>query len=82
MEIDTVIIAQCEPTPISPSIHEHCSAGCDLADATLCWLRRERELRLDLAAACGSDDAEVLAADLRAAERRIDALIAFGRWAA
>jgi hypothetical protein len=45
-------------------------------------LRRERELRADLAAAPGSDDAEVLSADLRATERRIDALIAFGRWAA
>jgi hypothetical protein len=47
-----------------------------------CWLRRERELRADLAAARGSDDAEVLWANLRAAESRIDALIALGRRAA
>jgi hypothetical protein len=46
-----------------------------------CWLHRERELRADLVAARGSDDAEVLRADLRAAERTIDRLIDFGRWA-
>jgi hypothetical protein len=39
-------------------------------------------LRADLAAAHGSGDEEVLAADLRAAERRIDALIDFGGWGA
>jgi hypothetical protein len=48
----------------------------------LCWHRRRRELLADLAAARGSADAEVLRADLAAAERTIDALIAFGRWAA
>jgi hypothetical protein len=48
----------------------------------LCWRRHEHELRADLAAARGSADAEVLAADLAAAERTIDALIDLGRWAA
>jgi hypothetical protein len=45
----------------------------------LCWLRHERELRGDLVAARGSADAETLAGDLAAAERRIDALLAAGR---
>jgi hypothetical protein len=48
----------------------------------LCWLRRERELRADLAATRGSTDAEVVRVDLAAAERQIDALIDFGRWVA
>jgi hypothetical protein len=41
--------------------------------------RAGQVLRADLAAARGSDDAEVLAGDLAAAERRIDMLIEFGR---
>jgi hypothetical protein len=45
----------------------------------LCWLRHERELSADLAAARGQADAEVVAADLAAAERRIDALLTVGR---
>jgi hypothetical protein len=77
MEIDTVIIAQREPTPISTAIHEHCPAGCDLADATRCWLHHEREIRADLMAARASNspDAEVLVSDLRAAEERTDRLL-------
>jgi hypothetical protein len=63
-------------------VHHRCLADCDLPDMILCWLRRERELRADLAVAPGSDDAEVLARDLAAAERRIDMLIDIGRWAA
>jgi hypothetical protein len=56
-----------------------------LSETIKCWLHRSRLLRADLAAARGSDDAEVLAADLAAAERQIDTLIVFGRirsWAA
>jgi hypothetical protein len=64
-----------------PAIDE-CPAGCDLSRTLLCWLRRRRELRADLAAAPESHDAEVLCYDLRAAERRIDRRIEFGRWAA
>ena len=71
-----------ERDPIPVPAADECPAGCDLADTIACWLRRRRELRVDLAAARGSDDAEVLAADLRAAERQLDALIAFGRAAA
>jgi hypothetical protein len=58
--------------------HEHCSAGCDLADAVLCWLRHERELRSDLMAARAgnSPDAEVLARDLQAAETRTNSILA------
>lgn len=68
--------------PVPPPTAHTCPAGCDLPDMILCWLRRERELRADMAAARGSDEAEVLAADLDAAEREIDSLIALGRWAA
>ena len=70
------------PQPIPVPVTHECPAGCDLPDMILCWLRHERGLRADLAAACGNDDAEVLSADLRAAQRQIDALIDFGRWAA
>jgi hypothetical protein len=69
-----------EPTRVP--VTEECPAGCALSETIACWLRRRLELRADLTAACGSDDAEVLAADLRAAERQIYALIAFGRGAA
>ncbi len=58
-----------------------CPAGCDRRAALTCWLRHARELRGDLAAAVatGNDhDAEVLAFDLRNAERRIDYLLALG----
>jgi hypothetical protein len=65
------------PTPV-PAFDE-CPANCTLPDMILCWLRRSRELRADLVAAHGCADAEVLVADLAAAERQIDALIAFGR---
>jgi hypothetical protein len=59
-------------------VHEHCPADCDLADAALCWLRHEREVRADLMAAktSNSPDAEVLASDLRVAEERTDHLLA------
>jgi hypothetical protein len=76
------IIAYPKPTRVPILVTHECPAGCDLPDMVLCWLRRERELRADLVAARGSDDAEVLRADLRAAESRIDALIALGRRAA
>ena len=68
------------PIPVPPA--DACPAGCTLSETIACWLRRSRELRADLAAARGSDDAEVLRADLSAADRTIDALIDFGRWAA
>jgi hypothetical protein len=71
-----------KPHPIPVPVVEQCPAGCTLSETIECWLRRSRELRADLAAARGSDDAEVLAGDLAAAESRIDALIAFGRGAA
>ena len=70
------------PHPIPVPTAESCPAGCSLSETIACWLRRSRELRADLAAARGSADAEVLAADLAATERQIDALIAFGRWTA
>ena len=69
----------------SAPVGVHYPAGCDLADAARCWLRHERQLRADATTATvsRSPDAEVLRADLRAAERHIDALltIALG-WAA
>lgn len=71
-----------EQTPISVPAADTCPVGCDLPDMIQCWLRHEREVRADLVVARGSDDSEVLRADLRAAERRIDALIDFGRRAA
>ena len=72
------IIAYLKPTRVPIPVTHQCPAGCDLPDMIECWLRRERELRADLAAARGSDDAEVL----WAAESRIDPLIALGRRAA
>ena len=81
-EIDMLSIAYPNPQPIPVPLVEQCPAGCTLSETIACWLRRIRELRADLAAARGGDDAEVLAADLAAAERQIDALIDFGRWAA
>ena len=70
------------PHPMPVPVTHECPAGCPLAETILCWRRYEREVRSDLAAARGCDDADVLRADLAAAERQIDALIAFGRWAA
>jgi hypothetical protein len=55
-----------------------CPADCALPEAILCWLRHERELRADLAGALGSPDADVLRADLAAAERQIDAMLGHG----
>jgi hypothetical protein len=81
-EIDTVIIAYLTPKPIPLPAVAQCPTGCDLSAAVRCWSRWRRELRADLAAARGSLDAEVLAADLAAAERQIAALIDFGRAAA
>ena len=72
-------ISYARPIRIPNTLAVECPGGCDLADMIACWLRRERELRADLATARGSDDAEVLRADLRAAERHIDALIETGR---
>ena len=75
-------IAYPKPPPIPVPLGQQCPASCDLSQTVICWLRRHRELLSGLAAARGSDDAEVLRADLRAAEGQIDALIEFGRWAA
>ena len=75
-------IAYPKPHPIPVPLVEQCPAGCDLPTMILCWLRRSRELRADLAAAGDSDEAEVLHADLAAAECTIDAHIDLGRWAA
>jgi hypothetical protein len=72
-------IAYRKPKLISIPTVEQCPAGCTVSETIACYLRHERELRADLAAARGSDDAEVLRADLRAAERRIDELVDFGR---
>jgi hypothetical protein len=77
-EIDTVIIAQRKPHSIPHPATGTCPAGCTLSETIGCWLQRRRELVADLAAARGSDDAEVLAGDLAAAERTIDVLIGFG----
>ena len=66
--------AEAIPTPVLAQ----CPMTCDLAETVACWVRRERELRADLAAARGHADEEVLAADLRAAKRQIDALIGHG----
>jgi hypothetical protein len=64
-------------------VYDRCPAGCDLADAARCWLGHERAIRADLMVAreSNSPDAEVLASDLRAAEKRVDCLLAsaFGR---
>jgi hypothetical protein len=63
----------------------HCPASCTLSDMVRCWRDLERRLRVDLVAATvsRSPDAEVLRADLRAAERHIDALLAVALgWAA
>ena len=73
-----VTIAHAEPAPIAVPILDRCPAGCDLNRAVACWLRR-RELLAELAAARASDDAEVFAQDLAAAEYTIDHLIKFGR---
>jgi hypothetical protein len=83
-EVDTMIITRRDLQPILTLVDDYCPAGCDLASAVLCWLHHERQLRADLAAAvaAGSPDAEVVRADLRAVELRIDALIARGREAA
>ena len=75
-------IAYSNPQPIPVPAVDECPAGCTLSEKIACWLRHERELRADLTAAHGSDDADVLHADLRAAESRIDVLIALGREAA
>ncbi len=56
-----------------------CSVCPDLPSEIRCWLRLERELRADLAICNRDDDAEVLAADLRNAERQVDGLIRIGR---
>jgi hypothetical protein len=77
-----IVHVEHEPTRIPVTLAEQCPAGCDLSAQIACWLRRERELRGDLAASGDSPDAEVLRSDLAAAERRIDMLIEFGRWAA
>jgi hypothetical protein len=72
-------IAHLKPHPIPVPEAQECPADCDLSRSVLCWLRVPGELLADLAAGCGSDDAEVLRADLRATARRIDALIDFDR---
>jgi hypothetical protein len=72
------IIAYPKPQPLPHPATGTCTAGCSLSETITCWLRRRRELVADLAAAPGSDDAEVLAGDLAAAERAIDVLIGFG----
>ena len=69
------------PRPHPIPVAEQCPAGCDVIRTVACWLRRRRELLADLTAARGSDDAEVVRADLVAAERHINALIDFRRLA-
>lgn len=68
---------------LAPAHSMFAGAGCScgLSDQVACWLRHERALHADLAAACTADspDAEVVRADLAAAGRTIDALIAVGR---
>ena len=74
-----------EPTPIPAPVHEHCPANCTIPDMIRCWLELERRLRTDLMAAAvsRSPDAEVLRADLRAAEAQSDRLLALALgWAA
>jgi hypothetical protein len=85
MEIDTVIITHCQSPPISANLHEHCPASCALPDMIQCWIGLERRLRADLIAATvsRSPDAEMLRADLRAAEDQSDRLLALALgWAA
>jgi hypothetical protein len=57
---------------------DRCPADCDIADAVICWLRHQREVRSALMAARtgNSADAEVLVSNLRAAEKRADRLLA------
>ena len=74
----TIAYAASIPAPV----RDRCSAGCTLAEMLACWLREARRLRADLMAAGDGADAEVLRADLAAAERTIDRLIAHGRCAA
>ena len=69
----------------SAPVDVHCPAGCTLPDMIRCWLRHEREVRADLLVVrtSNSPDAEVLASDLRAAEKRTDRLLALALgWAA
>jgi hypothetical protein len=37
------------------TVHDPCAADCDIPEMTLCWLRRERRVRSDLAAAIATD---------------------------
>jgi hypothetical protein len=71
--LDGPIIPQCRIDPI------RCAICLTVSEEITCWLRVERGLWADLFAARGSDDAEVLAFDLRAAGRQIDALLALAR---
>jgi hypothetical protein len=77
-----MIITQRHLMPIPSPLPWTCPAGCEPADMLRCCLHEERRLRADftVAVASLSPDAEVLRADLAAAERRIDMLIDFGRW--
>jgi hypothetical protein len=63
------------------TVHDPCAADCDIPDMLLCWLRHERSLRSDLAAAIATDshDVEILVADVAAAHERVDALIDLSR---
>ena len=71
-------IAYPEPTRIPITLAFECPGSCDLPDMILHWLRRERELRVDLFATHGSDEAEVLRSDLAAAELHVNVLLRHG----
>ena len=68
----------------SLATYESCPAGCDFTTRLRCWQRLARELLADLssATASGSPDAEVVRADLRAAQRQIALLTDLVRRAA
>ena len=78
-----MIVAHPKPQPIPAPVADERPAGCTLSETIACWVRRRRELLADLAGASGSPDAEVLRADLRAAEEQSDYLLALALgWAA